>query len=186
MAPPPEPPRRRLGRRKLLATCGVVGAVVVVLIALLVVLLQEKSFDVTAVNVSYTGSGAGGVCTLAPTYVLACEPNDYNVCLEGLGPCPSDLAAGQSAEAAFNIELVNSSECGNVYEVTQVTTPSSTYQISNVTNLGVGPPFLLGHTPAPDDPHYCTMALQVIVDYTVRNVPAASGPLDLVVTVMLE
>jgi hypothetical protein len=184
--PPSEPPPRRVGRRRLFAIVGVAGAIFVVLIVLFVVLPLGKSFEVTAVNVSYTGSGAEGVCTLSPNYTHACEPNGYNVCLEQLGPCPSNLAAGQSAEAAFNTELQNVSECGSVYEVTQVTTPSSIFHIRNVTNLGNGPPFLLGHTPVPNDPVYCTMTLEVIVDYTVSNGSAVSAPLDLIVTVVLE
>jgi hypothetical protein len=164
----------------------VAGAVIVVLIVLFVVLPLEKSFDVTAVNVSYTGSGAGGVCTSGPTYMHLCEPNDYNVCVEGSGPCPSNLAGGQSEQAAFYTELQNTSECGNVYEITQVATSSSVFRITNVTNLGSGLPFLLGHTPVPNDPVYCSTALQVIVDYTVSNGPSASAPLDLLVTVVLE
>jgi hypothetical protein len=185
-AQPSEPPRRRSSRRKQLAISGIVGAIIVVVIVLVVVLLLGKSFDVTAVNVSYTGSGAAGVCTLGSNFTRACEPNSYNVCLEGLGPCPNNLAGGKSAQATFNTELQNNSECGNVYEISQVTTPSSVFRITSVTNLGLGLPFLLGHTPVTNDPVFCTTALQIIVDYTVSNSPPASAALDLVVTVVLS
>jgi hypothetical protein len=186
LAPASEPPHRRFGRRRLIALCGAVGAIIVVLVVVFVVIPLDKSLDVTAVNVSYAGSGAGGVCTTGPTYLHLCEPNDYNVCEEGSGPCPSNLAGGQSEQAAFNTELQNTSECGNVYEITQVMTSSSVFRITNVTNLGYGLPFLLGHTPVPNYPLYCTTALQVIVDYTVSSGASASAPLDLLVTVVLR
>lgn len=185
LVPKSELPRRAWGRRRILALCGVASLIVLVLIVLLVILPSDRSFDVSAVNVSYTGSGAAGVCTLGPNYTAPCEPNEYNVCLEGLGPCPSRLAAGQAEVATFDTELQNSSECSNVYEITQVVTSSSDFRISNVTNLGP-PPFLLGHTPAPDDPNYCTMGLQIVVDYTVLTGAATSAALDLVVTVDLD
>jgi hypothetical protein len=163
------------------------GAIVAIAIVLLVVLSLNTSFSITAVNVSYTGSGSGGICSFGPTFPPTCEPNGYDVCLvEALGPCPNHLAAGQSGQAAFDAELQNTSECSSVYEITQVTTTSTIFQITNVTSLGLGLPFLLGHTPVPNDPMFCTTGLQVIVDYTVHHGTPTAAPLDLLVTVVLE